>query len=89
MINMTRLPNGGARFKLSANFARDPGHLPLLRQAIDDLNGAGHDVRLVDRTWVALELMAKWGVEVTSMGRTPDDDPIFFMAAAAAGMVEL
>ena len=47
VINMTRLPNGGARFKLSANFARDPGHLPLLRQAIDDLNGAGHDVRLV------------------------------------------
>lgn len=47
VINLTRMANGGARFKLSANFARDPGHLPLLRQAIEDLNGAGHDVRLL------------------------------------------
>ena len=30
-------------------------------------------------------LLAGWGLEVTSMGRGPEEDPVFFAAAAAAG----
>jgi hypothetical protein len=33
----------------------------------------------------AAKLLAAWGLEVTSMGRGPDQDPVFFAAAAAAG----
>lgn len=46
----------------------------------------GHQVREIDRTWEPLSLLANLGITVTTMGRTPDDDPIFFQAAAAAGM---
>ena len=35
----------------------------------------------------ALDELARAGVEVDSMGRTPADDPIFFRAAGAAGIV--
>ena len=45
VIDMTRLP-GGARFKLSADTRHD-GDAGLLRQAIGELAGEGHDVRLV------------------------------------------
>jgi Protein of unknown function (DUF3866) len=31
------------------------------------------------------KLLAAWGLEVTSMGRGPDEDPLLFAAAAAAG----
>ena len=31
------------------------------------------------------KLLAGWGLEVTSMGRGPEEDPVFFAAAAAAG----
>jgi hypothetical protein len=31
------------------------------------------------------KLLAAWGLEVTSMGRGPEEDPLFFAAAAAAG----
>lgn len=34
----------------------------------------------------ALEELAHRGVRVTSMGRTPDEDPAFFLAAGAAGI---
>ncbi|BCV25318.1 DUF3866 family protein [Gelria sp. Kuro-4] len=34
-----------------------------------------------------LELLAALGIPVTSMGRSPDEDPPFFLAAAAAGVV--
>jgi hypothetical protein len=30
-------------------------------------------------------LLARWGLQVTTMGRGPADDPVFFAAAAAAG----
>jgi len=50
----------------------------------------GHDVRYIDieKTQAALDLLARRGVLVTSMGRTPSEDPAFFLAAAAAGLVE-
>jgi hypothetical protein len=31
------------------------------------------------------KLLAGWGLHVTSMGRGPEEDPLFFAAAAAAG----
>ncbi|GAW91674.1 DUF3866 family protein [Calderihabitans maritimus] len=33
-----------------------------------------------------LELLKRFGIKVTSMGRTVEDDPDFFLAAAAAGL---
>ena len=46
----------------------------------------GHQIRELERTWEPLALLANLGISVTTMGRTADDDPIFFQAAAAAGM---
>lgn len=43
-----------------------------------------HDVRVVDPPDVAA-LLADAGLRVTTMGRGPADDPLFFAAAAAAG----
>ena len=46
-----------------------------------------HDVRFVDGAQAALDLLAERNIRVTTMGRTPAEDPAFFLAAAAAGMV--
>jgi len=46
----------------------------------------GHAVQFVDGTDAALDLLAERGVLVTTMGRTPAEDPAFFQAAAAAGL---
>lgn len=46
----------------------------------------GHTVRFVPNAQAALELLAARTVPVTSMGRTPAEDPLFFLAAAAAGL---
>lgn len=48
--------------------------------------GAPHDVRIVDTGDVAT-LLAASGVRVTTMGRSPDEDPMPFAFAAAAGTV--
>ena len=47
----------------------------------------GHDVRFVPNAQSALDLLAEKGIHVTTMGRTPVQDPDFFLAAAAAGMI--
>ena len=46
----------------------------------------GHTVQFVPNAQAALDLLAEAGVAVTSMGRTPAEDPAFFLAAAAAGL---
>ncbi|MBV9852444.1 MAG: DUF3866 family protein [Armatimonadetes bacterium] len=46
-----------------------------------------HDVRRVEGAQAALDLLAEKNIRVTTMGRTPAEDPAFFLAAAAAGMV--
>ena len=46
----------------------------------------GHDIRPIEKTWEALQLLTARGIHVSSMGRTPDEDPLFFQAAAAAGL---
>ncbi len=48
-----------------------------------------HDVRIIplSKTQPALDLLKKRGINVTTMGRGIDEDPLFFHAAAAAGVV--
>ncbi len=46
----------------------------------------GHDIRFVEGTQTAVDLLASRGIAVTTMGRSPADDPAFFHAAAAAGL---
>ncbi len=49
----------------------------------------GHTVQFVPNTQAALDLLAEAGVAVTTMGRSPAEDPLFFHAAAAAGLASL
>ncbi len=46
-----------------------------------------HDIRFVEGTEAALELLDTKNIRVTTMGRTQREDPAFFHAAAAAGLV--
>lgn len=48
----------------------------------------GHSVLFIEGAQAALDLLAERGVAVSSMGRTPAEDPLFFLAAAAAGFVQ-
>ncbi len=48
----------------------------------------GHSVLFIEGAQAALDLLAVRGIAVTSMGRTPAEDPAFFLSAAAAGLVE-
>jgi hypothetical protein len=56
--------------------------------AREQLEAAGvsarHEIVPVDAP-DAGKLLAAWGLQVRTMGRGPDDDPVFFAAAAAAG----
>lgn len=61
--------------------------VPLPTGADADSLPPGHDVRFVEGAQAALDLLAEKGIAVTSMGRTPEEDPAFFLAAAAAGLV--
>ena len=46
----------------------------------------GHTMVYVPGAQAALDLLAARGVAVTTMGRTPAEDPLFFLAAGAAGL---
>jgi len=46
----------------------------------------GHSMVYVPGTQAALDLLVARGIAVTTMGRTPAEDPLFFQAAAAAGL---
>jgi hypothetical protein len=64
-----------------------PERLELVRRQLDDEGiTERHDV-LLARGEVGLETLKERGVEVTTMGRTVDQDREFFLAAAAAGAV--
>lgn len=49
-----------------------------------DVSTSAHDVRVMD-PGDAPTLLAARGLRVTSMGRGPEDDPLFYAAAGAAG----
>lgn len=61
--------------------------VPLPAGADDTGLPPGHSVLLIEGAQDALDLLAARNIAVTSMGRTPAEDPIFFLAAAAAGLV--
>jgi len=46
----------------------------------------GHDIRALGGTQAALDLLTERHIAVTTMGRSPEQDPLFFHAAAAAGL---
>lgn len=56
--------------------------LPVEEPGVDER----HDVRVVEPPAVA-ELLVDAGLKVTTMGRGPDADPLFFAAAGVAGAV--
>jgi hypothetical protein len=64
VIDLTRLP-GGARFKLSADMKHD-GDVGHLRQAVEELTEAGHQVRLV--VIDPLAAVVGWGSIATNAG---------------------
>ena len=60
----------------------------------DAIWGALRDAKLEERHQLvevdgrpALDQMRRLGLEVTSMGRTVDEDPAFWLAAGAAGIL--
>ncbi len=46
-----------------------------------------HDIRFVEGAEAAMQLLDAKNIRVTTMGRTHREDPTFFLAAAAAGLV--
>jgi hypothetical protein len=48
---------------------------------------AKHDIRFVEGAEAAIDLMETKNIRVTTMGRIYQEDPAFFLAAAAAGLV--
>ncbi|MCA1839851.1 MAG: DUF3866 family protein [Actinomycetota bacterium] len=64
--------------------------IEMLTKVMEDLIGSGlaemHDVRIVD-SWETIAALEKFEIDVTTMGRTVRDDPAFFEAAGAAGLV--
>jgi hypothetical protein len=74
-----------ARARVAVPVLADP---ELAATVTAELEAAGvaarHDLVPVEAPDAA-KLLATWGLEVRTMGRGPDDDPVFFSAAAAAG----
>jgi len=61
--------------------------LELVRRQLDDEGlTAKHDV-LIARGEIGLQTLRERGVEVKTMGRRPEEDPEFFLAAGAAGAI--
>ncbi len=74
-----------ARAAVAVPALDDPGLAGAVdRQLAEAGVAARHDLVRVQAPDPAA-LLARWGLEVASMGRGPADDPVFFAAAAAAG----
>jgi Protein of unknown function (DUF3866) len=83
LTSLGRLALGRALVALPA--LADQALAATVRRQLDDAGvSARHEVVLVDPPEVG-KLLAAWGLQVRTMGRGPDDDPVFFAAAAAAG----
>jgi hypothetical protein len=78
-----RLALGRARVALPA--LADRALASTVRQQLEAAGvSARHEVVAVDPP-DAGKLLAAWGLAVRTMGRGPEEDPVFFAAAAAAG----
>jgi len=64
-----------------------PERLELVRRQLDDEGITERHEVLLARGEVGLEMLQGRGVEVTTMGRTVEEDREFFLAAGAAGAV--
>jgi Protein of unknown function (DUF3866) len=74
-----------ARSAVAVPELADPELAGLVDRQLAEAGVAGrHDLHRVAIPDPA-KLLAGWGLQVTSMGRGPEDDPVFFAAAAAAG----
>jgi hypothetical protein len=74
-----------ARAAVAVPELADPELAGLVDRQLAEAGVAGrHDLHRVAIPDPA-KLLAGWGLEVTSMGRGPEEDPVFFAAAAAAG----
>jgi hypothetical protein len=68
---------------------RSPVTLPLPREGVELPATAGADHHRVERVEVPdmAAVLDSFGLRVTTMGRSPADDPLFFATAGAAGVV--
>jgi hypothetical protein len=74
-----------ARASVAVPVLHDPELAATVAAQLGDAGvAARHDLVPVQAPGAA-KLLATWGLEVRTMGRGPDDDPVFFAAAAAAG----
>ena len=74
-----------ARCAVAVPSLADPELAGLVERQLAEAGVAGrHELVRVTSPDPA-KLLAAWGLEVTSMGRGPEQDPVFFAAAAAAG----
>jgi hypothetical protein len=74
-----------ARSAVAVPELADPELAALVDRQLTEAGVAGrHDLHRV-ATPEPAKLLAGWGLQVTSMGRGPEEDPVFFAAAAAAG----
>src|SRR5919197_458268 len=74
-----------ARAAVAVPRLADPALAELVDRQLADAGVAGRHELVPVATPDPAKLLAAWGLEVTSMGRGPDQDPAFFAAAAAAG----
>ncbi len=58
----------------------------LIKGQVETANLNRHTVSWID-TDQTLELLGEYKVQITSMGRKPQDDPVFFRAGGAAGLL--
>jgi hypothetical protein len=74
-----------ARARVALPALADASLAATVRRQLDDAGvSARHEIVPVDPP-DAGKLLAAWGLQVRTMGRGPEDDPVFFAAAAAAG----
>jgi Protein of unknown function (DUF3866) len=74
-----------ARCAVAVPELADPELAALVDRQLDEAGVTGRHQLVRVAAPDPAKLLATWGLEVTSMGRGPDDDPVFFAAAAAAG----
>jgi hypothetical protein len=64
-----------------------PGELAVIEKQLKEGGISDRHQVLVRDGKPALKYLAQHGIQARSMGRGPDDDPVFFLAAGAAGRV--
>jgi len=67
--------------------AMDSEKLEFVHRQLDDAGITERHEVLVAKGEVGIEALAQRNIEVTTMGRKPDQDPEFFLAAGAAGAI--